>query len=350
MEEIVSTTDHYQRIYRKTMENYICLFCHWELTYRCNLYCRHCYATGNQNEGEFSLEKAKSILDELKEMSCLDLTFSGGEILMRQDFFEIASYARIQGFALRLLTNATLIDETISRQIASLYPLTVETSIYAAHKNLHDSITKIKGSYDKLMQAIKLLKQQNLKVILKFLVMKNNSAEFPAVKALAESLGVDFLFDFCVVMRNDGGNFPLRYRLNSQEIKDFFIANNSPLNIKSENDEALLCSAGLNNIFITPYLDVYPCVGIRKGMGNLWQDRLKDLWRSAGLNFIRGIDGQDLYKCKSCALKKFCDRCLGIALEENGDLLGPSSFDCSVAEIINEVIVERQKEAGLYGK
>ena len=69
MEEIVSTTDHYQRIYRKTMENYICLFCHWELTYRCNLYCRHCYATGNQNEGEFSLEKAKSILDELKEMT-----------------------------------------------------------------------------------------------------------------------------------------------------------------------------------------------------------------------------------------------------------------------------------------
>lgn len=332
------------------MENSICLLCHWELTYQCNLRCRHCYAYGDKNREEFFLGKAKSILDELKEMGCLYLTLSGGEILMRDDFFKITSYARKQGFALRLMTNATLIDEAISEKIAALYPLAVETSIYAADKDLHDSITGIEGSYGRLMQAVKLLKQQNLKVVLKFLLMKDNAAEFPAVKAMARSLGVDFLFDFCVVMTNNGFFSPLKYRLNKQEIKDFFIANESPLNKRNPDDEALLCSAGLNNIFITPYLDVYPCVGIRQKIGSLWHDTLNDLWHSAGLNFIRNITSLDLYKCKACVSKQFCNRCLGIALEEDGDLFGPASFDCTVANAVSEVIEEREKEALIYGK
>lgn len=349
MEKIDPAPDHYSRIYAKTMNDYICFLAHWDLTYKCNLRCRHCYAQGGKSKEEVSYVKAKSILDELKEMGCLYLVFSGGEILLRADFFDIASYCRKQGFALRLMTNGTLIDESISERIASLYPLTVEMSIYAADKGLHDTITSVIGSFDRTINAVRLLKKRNLRVILKFLVMQNNVKEFRAVKSLAEGLGVDFLFDFCVVTSDSGSDVPLKYRLNREQIKDFFISNGIPLLKREAQEEALLCSAGLNNIFITPHLDVYPCIGIKYKIGNLWESSLRDLWHSAKLNFIREIQTSDLYKCAQCELRQFCSRCFGIAMIEDKDLFGPSGFDCAVAAVKKEVL-EPKKEMVAYEK
>ncbi len=344
MREVDTAQDQYLRIYRKTMDNFICFSAHWELTYKCNLRCRHCYASGMEDRQEFSYEKAKSIIDELKNMGCLYLIFSGGEVLMRDDFFDIASYAREQGFALRLMTNATLIDEAVSEKIASLYPLAVETSIYAADKYLHDAITSSAGSFDKTIKAVRLLKKRNIKVVLKFLIMNDNIEKFRAVKSLAEEIGADFVFDFCVVGRNNGSRGPLRYRLNEEKIKDFFVSNNIPLNKREADDEALLCIAGFNNIFITPYLDVYPCIGLNVKLGNLYEKDLKDIWCSSEeLNFIRNIKLPDLPKCKRCDLVQFCFRCSGIALVEDGDIFGSSNFDCSVAKAVGEIVAEREE-------
>ena len=345
--EKLSSKDHYFRIYRKTMDNFICLIAHWELTYNCNLKCRHCYVTRNGKRQEFSLTKAKGVLDELSQLGCLYLVFSGGEILTRDDFFDMASYARSQGFALRLMTNATLIDETVADKIASLYPLSVETSIYAAHKDLHDTITGTKGSFHRTIEAAELLRERKVKVLLKFLIMRDNKEEFPLVKSLAKAMGADFLFDFCLVKRNDGSASPLKYRLNRDEIKDFLVKNHISPTRKDDSEEALLCTAGLNNIFITPYLDVYPCIGLKEKAGNLWNDNLKDIWWSTKLHSIRNIKLSDLHTCRRCDVIQFCDRCTGTALSEDGDMFGPSRFDCTVAQLVRELYTKR-KEAGAY--
>lgn len=344
METFDITQDPYAEIYRKTVHKYILFLAHWELTYKCNLRCRHCYVAAQEYRKEFSYALACSIIDELKAMGCLYLALSGGEILMREDFFDLASYARRQGFALRLMTNATLIDEAISSKLASLHPLTVETSIYAADKNLHDAITYTPGSFDKMLQVVTLLKQKNIRVILKFLIMKDNVREFAGVKALAKSLEVEFFFDFCVVAKIDGSVLPLQYRLNRQGIKDFFVTNNLPLAENQVGEDEGLCIAGLNNIFITPYLDVYPCIGLNLNLGNLYQQKLQDIWaHSKELNFLRNMRTSDLKRCRDCELAGSCSRCLGMALAEDGDILGPSSFDCLVAEVVGEVISERRK-------
>lgn len=335
--------DPYLKIYRKTMEDFICFIAHWELTYRCNLKCRHCYICQDKTGVEFSFKKAKSIIDELKSMGCLYLILSGGEIFMREDFFDIASYARRQDFALRLMTNGTLINESVGKDIASLHPLTVEMSIYAANKDLHDAITSVAGSFDKTIKAIELLRRIGIKVVVKFLIMKDNVGEFSAVKSLAEEIGADFVFDYCVVSKNDNSSSPLEYRLDRRGIKDFLIANHIVLNEKEAGDYTLLCSAGLNNIFITPYLDVYPCIGLNLKAGNLRKQTLREIWASRGLSFVRNIKFSELYKCKNCSSRQFCYRCAGIALVEDGDIFGPSNFDCSAAEVIKEIIKEREE-------
>ena len=59
--------DLYQEIVSKTFNKYIPFIIDWEITYRCNLKCSHCYQTGPRKEPELSTEKIFSILDELAE-------------------------------------------------------------------------------------------------------------------------------------------------------------------------------------------------------------------------------------------------------------------------------------------
>jgi radical SAM protein with 4Fe4S-binding SPASM domain len=133
----------------------------------------------------------------------------------------------------------------------------------------------------------------------------------------------------------------LEYRLNRGQIKDFFLDNNIPLIEREADEDMLLCSAGLNNISITPYLDVYPCIGIKYKTGNLWENRLKDLWLSQKLNFIREMKASDLNTCQKCDLVRFCNRCTGIAFAEDRDMLGPSNFDCLVASARKEIVTKK---------
>src|SRR5688572_23659944 len=79
-----------------------------ELTYRCNVRCVHCYLAGR--EDEMTLAEWTTVLDALAAEGCLILTLSGGEVLLRRDFFEIAEAARQRGFGLRIFTNGTLVD------------------------------------------------------------------------------------------------------------------------------------------------------------------------------------------------------------------------------------------------
>ncbi|MCX7661692.1 MAG: radical SAM protein [Candidatus Omnitrophica bacterium] len=325
--------DLYQYIYRKTMEKKILFFCEWELTQRCNLKCSHCYLVHSNIDVPFSF--AKRIIRELKTLGCLYLTFTGGEIFLHPDFFKIALYARKHGFALRLLSNLTLLDSSKIKELIYLYPLSIETSIYSYRDKFHDQITGLKGSFRKTMRAISSLRKNKLKVVLKFLIRKDNFKEFHKVKKLASDVGADFLYDFCIVKRKDNSSLPLEYRLNQEEIREFFIRYKAFPEIKETDQEnSLLCSAGLNNLFLGADLEVYPCVGLNYRVGSLKEKTLTEIWNSKELEFIRNLDVTLLYRCSNCHLKRFCFRCMGLSLSEGGNLLGPANFNCQVAEIV----------------
>src|SRR5580692_8633853 len=76
-----------------------------DLTYRCNERCVHCYLD-HEDHGEMTTSEIKDLLDQLAEAGVFFLTLSGGEILMRKDFFDILEYARALSFYVRLKTNA----------------------------------------------------------------------------------------------------------------------------------------------------------------------------------------------------------------------------------------------------
>jgi MoaA/NifB/PqqE/SkfB family radical SAM enzyme len=80
---------------------------HIDLTYRCNERCVHCYLD-HEDHGEMTTVEVKDLLDQLANAGVFFLTLSGGEILLRRDFFEILGYARALTFCVKLKSNAII--------------------------------------------------------------------------------------------------------------------------------------------------------------------------------------------------------------------------------------------------
>ena len=83
----------------------------WNSTKTCNLKCMHCYmqSDAKKYKDELTTEEAKKFIDDLADFHVPVLLFSGGEPLIRPDFFELAAYAQAKGVRPTLSTNGTLI-------------------------------------------------------------------------------------------------------------------------------------------------------------------------------------------------------------------------------------------------
>lgn len=340
--------DHYEKIVKKTLDKFIPFKLDWEITYRCNLRCSHCYQTGPSSDKELTTEEIYSILDELADSGCLYITFTGGEILLREDFFDIAKYARKKEFAIRLFTNGTLIDEETADKIKELNPLAVEISLYGLDPLVHESITKTAGSYEKTINAFRLLEKRDINTVVKCTVMKDNVSQFDKLNDFARSMGSRFGFSLTIIPKIDGSKDILKFRLSQEELKELFGPRD--LLIEGVGKEGgvqsykPLCTAGINALYISPYGEVFPCVVLREHCGNLRELPLREIWESPFFKKIRRIEFEDLRECLRCDLSCYCDRCIGLALLEAEDLLGPSINDCTLARV-RKWAMER-KEAG----
>jgi radical SAM protein with 4Fe4S-binding SPASM domain len=341
----------YARIVKKTMDRLIPFTVHWELTYRCNLRCPHCYIVPQKSRRELSFQQISRILDLLKENGTLFVIFSGGEILTRRDFFDIACYAREKGFALRLLTNGTLIDALIADRIKDLHPLSVEISLYGSSPSTHDRITGCPGSFERSLKALRLLRERSIRTVTKSLMMKQNAGEFQSIKQLAMELGSQFLYDAVIIPRVDGSMEPCRNRLNGEELYRLLYPEVQEKKADGDfQDYDLSCTAGLNGLSISPYGDVYPCMAFKESGGNLTVNSLFEIQHSPIFSKIRSITLSDLPECKKCTLVPYCNRCPALAWLETGDLFGPSYGDCVMARVIKSIVVDKQREASSKDK
>jgi len=338
--------DPYSRIVKKTQDMLIPFTVHWELTYHCNLQCPHCYVVPQGSRKELSYGEIAAILDDLKERGTLYVVFSGGEILTRKDFFDIARYARNKGVALRLMTNGTLIDEAVADQIKDLCPLSVEVSLYGSKPEIHDLITACPGSFERSLKALRLLRERSVRTVAKSLIMKQNATEFRRMKKLAREIGSQFLYDTVIIPRVDGSMEPCRNRLGREELYSLLYSEvQEKGNDWDSRGNDLSCSAGLNAISISPYGDVYPCMGFTESGGNLSKNSLSEILHSPIFSRIRSITLSELRECKGCELIQHCNRCPALAVMETGDLLGSSQADCLLAGVIRSIIDEKRKPA-----
>jgi AdoMet-dependent heme synthase len=308
-----------------------------DLTYRCNERCVHCYLD-HDDHGEMTTSEIKNLLDEMASAGAFFLTLSGGEILLRKDFFEILEYARELSFCVKLKTNAILIRAAEAKRIRLLSVDSIQVSIYSHRPEVHDGITKVPGSLKRSLDAIRFLKAQGLKVIVANVLMQQNAQDYPGVRRLAAELGVEFTLDPTITPKMNGDRSILSLNAGETALQKVFhdealVGNTeefcAPPSKTDENDfEGLPCSAGHTACYISPYGDVYPCVQFPLPSGNVRRSRLLDIWRhSDALNEVRSIRLGDLTTCSHCVHLSGCTRCPGLAYME-GNMRGPSIQDC----------------------
>jgi AdoMet-dependent heme synthase len=308
-----------------------------DVTYRCNERCVHCYLD-HDDHGEMSTLEIRDLLDQLAEAGVFFLTISGGEILLRKDFFEILAYARAKGFCVKLKTNALLIGKKEAERIRFLGVESVQVSIYSHRPAVHDAITKVPGSLERSIVAIRFLRDHGLHVIMANVLMVQNFGDYPGVRALAAELGVRVTIDPTITPRMDGNRSILNLGLDQKSLTQVFHdtallpdAQDSCTPPSGPDEDALdstPCSAGHTACYVSPYGDVYPCVQFPLPTGNVRKTKFLEIWNhSAQMNEVRSITLRDLSSCSACVHGGTCSRCPGLAFLE-GNMRGPSTADC----------------------
>lgn len=319
-----------------------------ELTHRCNEKCLHCYLSHPTKEKvrqELTTDEIRNILDQLAEAGTLHLSITGGEIFLRRDIWEIIEHARGRHFAINLLTNATMIDEALADRIKAVAPWEMGISVYGATAATHDRITQLPGSFEKTIRAITLLKERGLKVNLKCTLMKDNVGEFDLIKTLGERLDVKYTIDPLIAPGIDGSSRPCANRISDEDLHrilgdEKFNQGLLTFGTREYSEGAqmtrdtYMCKAGTNFLSIDPYGNVFPCIQFQMAAGNLRESSFAEIWdHSPVLQKIRATTMADVEKCSECSLLPICFRCPGVALLEDGDAFGPSSFACRTAKM-----------------
>jgi radical SAM protein with 4Fe4S-binding SPASM domain len=328
-----------------------------EVTRRCPLECLHCYnnlpmGDVDARRRELSKEEHFRVLDELVEMGCFWLLYTGGEIFARKDFLEIYTYAKQKGFLITLFTNATILTEAIADHLAQWPPFAIEITLYGRTRETYEALTAIPGSYDRCLRGIKLLRERGLPLKLKTVATSVNKHEVLAMRQFAEEeLGVEFKMDGQINPRIDCSQSPLAVRLAPEEVvaldmnapkgmseyrrlaqRDL----ESPPNL-AQSDTVYFCGGGMNGFAINAYGEMGICVISQQETFSIREVGVSAVWEESLLR-LRNRKRTRVTKCVQCRIQSLCGMCPANGELESGDRESPVEFLCQVAHLRAAVI------------
>ena len=301
-----------------------------ELTLRCNEHCFHCGSyCGDIRQDEMSFEDYRRILDEVKEdfdIRKIQLCITGGEPLLRKDFFEILGYAHSLGYRWGMTSNATLIDRDTAHRLALTGMRTISVSIDGLEET-HDRLRGMKGGYRRAMEGIRNLIDEDAfeSVQVTTVVNHGNIGELDELFEIMDGLDIDSwrvihlepigrallrpemmltkedyirLFDFIREKRRQG--YPLEFGCShylgpeyEAEVREWY----------------WLCNAGVYTASIMANGDIGACLDIERRsetiQGNIYKDRFSDVWHNRFEIFRRDFSREN-QKCRECGHAGFC--------------------------------------------
>lgn len=166
-----------------------------ELTYRCPLKCPWCNNPldfKDYAERELSTDEWKRVLREGRELGALQLGFSGGEPLQRDDLEELVAYADGLGYYTNLITSGIGLIEERLLALKSAGLKQVQLSLQATRAELTDELVGAKAHAHK-MEAARLIKAHGFPMVLNMPICKQNIEQVDAMCELAAALGIEYV-------------------------------------------------------------------------------------------------------------------------------------------------------------
>ena len=319
-------SDHIESLYVKPQLRHL----FFELTTACNEHCFHCGSNCDKPQsGELTTEEYKMILDQIKEdfdISRLQLCITGGEPLLRRDFFEIMNYAKDLGFKWGMTSNATLITKEVAHKLALAGMGTISVSIDGLQQT-HDRLRGMNRAYELAMRGINNLIDEGAfsSVQITSVFNHENINEIDRMFEIFDGIDIDSwrvinlepigrallrpelmctkedlqkMFEFIRAKRREG--YPVMYGCSHYLGLDYEV---------EVRDWYWLCNAGVYTASIMSNGDIGACLDIERRpdlmQGNIRKDRFKDIWENE-FKIFRRDESCDSSSCRECAHKGFC--------------------------------------------
>ena len=305
-----------------------------ELLTLCNFRCEHCYIPHRASAG-MKFEVVKNLLSDLRAMGTISVLLTGGEVFLREDIFDIISYARSLHMRVTILSNASLLDESKVDKLSKLCITEFSTTVFSLIPQVNDSITGKSNSLKPILENLDLLKQAQIRVRVKMPIMKKNAASYEMVRDFCKEKQFEFMPSFSISSKLDGEDSAKDLRIEKEDLCYLVkkAEEDGAISVKSSASKKDPCSSIFCAISIDCKGYVYPCNSIPFKVGNIYNESISSIWNnSEKLKFIQGIKKSDLSECIGCKYEHICERCPGMALLEGEGLFSCDPLAKRVAE------------------
>ncbi len=294
------------------------------LTFRCQNDCVHCYAGGPHATPELTTAQWKTVIDKLSKIGVFILTFTGGEPTLREDLPELLLYAQNKGMVTGLISNGRRLKDkayvnTLEKAGLDFVQITLES-----HKpEIHDKMTKTKGSWQETVAGIRNATQSQIYVSTNTTLSKHNAEEFLTTVDFIKSLDVDAFGCNSLIYSGKAPAASEEFALSIEDLNVLLpkirdkahllglkflwytptqYCNFDPvqigLGVKS-------CTAAMINACVGPNGDVYPCQSYFESLGNILTDSWEKIWQHPLAQKLRKREYVE-EKCRDCRELPVC--------------------------------------------
>jgi len=363
----------------------------WNLTYRCNLACEHCYLdagpkplVGTENfsdRSELNTEECYAVIDQIAAFApeCLTI-LTGGEPLLRRDILDIVRRAAERGLWVVVGTNGVRITENVARHLADAGARGLSLSLDALDPERHDRFRMVRGAWQNTVEGAEILNRTGLPFIVQTTAGAHNLGDLDAIADFAhERLGAKVWNLYFLVPTGRGqfvsdmtpaqydevletlyriqGRYSGRMLVNAKcaphYIKTVLEHAEPAAPIRTYSGGAGGCPAGTHYLGIRPNGDVTPCPYLPVFAGSLRNANLTELWNSselfAGIRQRASLGG----RCGECEMNGHCGGCRARAYGMTGDLMAedplcthtPGKFAGSPLLVLQKPAIEYGSES-----
>lgn len=331
----------------------------WNLTYRCNLACEHCYLDAGgkplvhdeafSDRSELTTAQCFKVADDIAAFAPEAVTIlTGGEPLLRRDILEIVRHANAKGLWVVVGTNGVKITPTLARLLKEEGVRGMSLSLDALDPGRHDAFRRVKGAWANTLEGAKILAAAGLPFIVQTTIGSHNAHELDAIAAFAhEQLAAKvwnlyflvptgrgaFVSDISpeaydgilaglnAIQRRYAGQMLVNAKCAPHFVKTLIEQDPDSPFLKTYTGGAGGCPAGTHYMGIRPNGDVTPCPYLPVFGGNLREETLADVWATSepfvAIRKRTSLGG----RCGACELNGMCGGCRARAYGATGDVM-----------------------------
>jgi radical SAM protein with 4Fe4S-binding SPASM domain len=309
---------------------------------------------------EMTTKDVLRLIDEASKMGCQRFTFSGGEVFLRKDIFEIIEYCKDK--RLEFLSNGKVLDRSFIEKL-SKYPQIKEIKITLDGFEEHNKI-RLGSDYKKIEKSIRLLKKKNFSVVINTEVTANNIHELIMLYEKLKSLKIDrWRVDLPFILGRYEKTYTT-YRLPnfnklikvfktilidylknkpSFEIELFNVYKSEikPINFVSFNKDAHPCEYRTGSHALWPNGDMKFCPSLNLVMANFVKaQNLKSAIKKKYEHPFYKIKISDIKECMNCRYLKLCGGgCRADAYYYFNYLTKPDPKSCNLMPLFEKEIL-----------